>query len=210
MGDAHLRALERRASQDGEEAEARLLRELLRSGALGADRLELAAALGHRAAAIALGVEVELEDPDLREWLWGFLRWGPHTVVRALVGACGRALQSAPEDAELGRLEDVLQDLEAWCNAPDEQTFDHAFTVAGDVQFDGIAGDRGWAYVLGTAVHAAVTAAWIAGKDTGKPFLYKAWEALRSLAEALTEEELRDAIRDHLLDSALGLGGRGH
>jgi hypothetical protein len=206
VGDEHLRALERSASQGGSEAEARLLRERQRAGSLSAERLALAAYLGHEGALLALGETLDPEDPDLREWLWGFMRWGRQGVTRALVAACSYGLQCAPDHPRLGSLEDALETISAWCDDREQGLFalESATEDAGEAQFDVMIEETAILWHVGSAVWNTAMAAWKADtEEPDKPFLYKAWEALDALVRVIDEAELRAVIRSDLTEWAL-------
>lgn len=86
MTDERRRELER---SDDVEDRARLLVERVRAGDLAADRLRLAAYLGHAGARLA--VEGESWEPPtggLRAWVSGLVRYGKEARVRAALAIC--------------------------------------------------------------------------------------------------------------------------
>ncbi|MGE0711495.1 MAG: hypothetical protein AB7N76_24550 [Planctomycetota bacterium] len=109
--DERLRALEREAlAGAGDEAE-RFIHDALRRGAVDRDGLELLAHLGHRSAAEAAGVPVELPDPGALAWLGELGRWGREPLVAAAWAAAVAAQARAPGD----RLaEVVVSDVRTW------------------------------------------------------------------------------------------------
>lgn len=218
MADARLRSLERRVSQGDPEAEPQLLLERVRLGLLARERLELAAALGHAAAARALERTIEREDPDSREWLWNLLPHGRWVVARAILIAARYVLPSfesvwpdelAPRDA--------LEAVEAACDAGAAEALvnaDGLLAAAGHALRAAEVGasiDATGSIAAFAAYHAARTA-WVCQREEAgvKEFLHQVANALNSVLSAGAQEtDLREAIRAELLAWSLddlGLG----
>ncbi len=109
VSDSRIRTLERAWRKSGAEAdEIAYLRARIEAGGLEAERVELAAALGHSPA-----VEAQSEPPpvidttDLRDWVLSLERFGVEASA-LVIGVSGRL--TLPEDAPRGtpRLEGVL------------------------------------------------------------------------------------------------------
>lgn len=91
MSDARLREAERRWRESGAaEDEAAWLRERVRAGELGDDRLRLAAYVGHRPSVLALGA-VPPAPAYVQAWVYGLERWGEEACLRAAIAAARRA-----------------------------------------------------------------------------------------------------------------------
>lgn len=147
MVDATVRDHERRWRETGApDDEVRWLVARARAGELTAERLELAARLGSRAARAALDGRVREWDPpkdDPRAWLMALVAWGDEVLVRALAFAiwaltdpldacpacsvvvapcwtacstCG-APHPAPDPSGLGQ---ALAAVVSWCDEPGE------------------------------------------------------------------------------------------
>lgn len=122
MTDARLRALERVWRETGRsEDEQAWLQARLRAGALGPERLALAAWLGH-APALALTGQAPPPGPEtwtdvwrspLRGFATGFARWGSQALLRAGL-ACCRGVQPVWEAAlpEADELQAAIEPLE--------------------------------------------------------------------------------------------------
>jgi hypothetical protein len=114
VSDDGLRELERRFRATGEPAdEARWLAESLRAGRLARERLELAAFLGHPAAALALGTAAVADQGAVQRWLAAFDDAARVAVVRAAVAGLRASFADVPSPrADLAQ---ALVLLEAWC-----------------------------------------------------------------------------------------------
>ena len=108
MSDARLRALLRRWRETQDEADGvAYLRARLEVGGLEAERVELAAFLGHEVALSALGAREAFPRPsDLRDWVFQLERYGLEACVRAAV-ACLRMILPAEEPEESPRREGI-------------------------------------------------------------------------------------------------------
>lgn len=138
MSDDALRELERRFRASGDPAdEARWLAESVRAGRLARERVELAAFVGHPAAALALGCAPGSHDAGARartdgagspladdeqavtRWLAAFDDAGRIAVVHAAVTLLRASFADVPSPrAELAQ---ALTLLEAWCRSGSAQ-----------------------------------------------------------------------------------------
>jgi tricorn protease-like protein len=114
--DERLRRSERAWREQGDVAsEARHLRERLRVGDLTAEKLELAARVGHEAAKVALG-----QDPAVFDGTWfaELPTWGFETAARGALAAA-RAILTSGGVSEL--VMNVLDQVEAHLHAPKDE-----------------------------------------------------------------------------------------
>ena len=107
MPDSRLRELERSAAGGDDDARAQLLRERVRGGDLGADRLRLAAYLNDPGALLACGEQAS-SGADLVGGGRGLQRWGDEPCVRASAAAADLGL-TLWESWEPGELEPGLR-----------------------------------------------------------------------------------------------------
>ena len=108
MPDSRIRELERSAAGGDEDAKAQLLRERVRGGTLGADRLRLAVYLGDLAALRACDVKRPPSFSDLVAWGRGLQHWGDEACIRASAAAADLGL-ARWESWEPGELEPGLR-----------------------------------------------------------------------------------------------------
>lgn len=124
MSDDARRTGERRTRQSGDVAdEARWLTEEVRAGRLEAERLALAAYLGHAPALGALGLAsaeaVDAPPERLVRWLTGLDRDGRLALVTAAVATLRARFGDVPSPR--ARLAQVLDLLEAYCDGPSDE-----------------------------------------------------------------------------------------
>lgn len=129
MADAELRELERAFAASGAvDDEARWLQAQLRTGALARERVELAAALGHAAAASVVTVTgtPRLSVDHLLHLVrthwppgsgWGSIPLGWQTAVRTTI-ALARALPPFDDPSAGKHSIEALEAAEAWCCCP--------------------------------------------------------------------------------------------
>ncbi len=111
MSDARLRTLERAAAAGDAAAAVELLRAKVRRGQLTAERVELAAYLGHSAARLAApGVPAQPTSPT--RWVEELRRWGWPAALRAALAAARWAWGELPVPAS------TLEVAEAWLRCP--------------------------------------------------------------------------------------------
>lgn len=206
MADESMRRWMRLAGAGDPDAQARLLRERMRSGELPAEKLGLLARLGDPLAAQALGLELPEVRPEPKEWARQLAPLGPEVLVRVAV-ALSRAVLRRDEPYSLR----AIRAAEAWALHPCE-----ARSIAAGQASDAIAGRR-WAIEahLHSSVEAAETAARVAqfaSLPVGPPFTANMdspyWLGLcaRSAIRAAPggEEETSAYLRQELLPWILG------
>lgn len=116
MSDARLRALERRWRETGADAdEAAWLKARLQAGELTRDGLGVAAALGHAAAAQALGEPPAAPPAALMDLLSALREW-PEAFVRAVVALAHAVPAEGPISVDLHQA--ALAAAEAWLADP--------------------------------------------------------------------------------------------
>lgn len=195
MSDDRLRELERAWREAGDVAsEARWLRARLRAGELDPARVELAAGLGHPAAARVL--DRTPGRPDLAELAAALAAGGREACVRAVVGlAWMQPVQAPPFEGPNDRLLEVLDALDAWAAEPTPER-EASAAAAGEAAAE--AAQEGW--YAGRASAIALRACWA----IAEPGLH-ARHAEDALAESAGDEASRRAwVRDEVAPWALG------
>jgi hypothetical protein len=170
----------------------------MKSGKLARDRAGIAAWLGHAGAREALGTLAPPVPPDLAAWLSGFVRWKEATRVRALGGATRRALAAfeavRPGDERPRRAVEAALSYARGEGAPGRATgtaleVEKAASEVpeGAARFAAMA-----AFRLGILVAASEAKKPAADLDA------LAAEVTGALVLALSEEEIRAAVREEL------------
>lgn len=130
MTDARLRELERRARSDGSTDEvAAWLLARLRAGALGRDRLQLAAYCGHEPARLALGVPVVSAPEQLEGWVLGLRPWR-QAPARAALAAARQVLPLAALETDPEATLEVVSGTAALLDDPDRAGAEAALVAA--------------------------------------------------------------------------------
>ncbi len=207
MTDERLREVERRFRETGAtEDEATLLRERVRVGALRPERVILAAALGHPAAAVLHPGRALPTEPD------GLARaldpLGQEVAARAALAVAswaarahweeGRPLRSgsdAPEDRELFAA--CLESVRAWLRDPGEPTARRAAAAAAAVRHSARSSgflEIAWATAM-TATRGIVPWKRISGPLFGALVF-----TVRSLEHVALLEPLREGLLPWLVD----------
>lgn len=202
MGDDALRSSERRwrethAREDGRRYLAQLeragevveaLRVRVAIGALHAERLDLAAHVGHAPARAALGLAAAAALPGLDEWARKLFDWGHAACVRAAVAGARRVLAGwtaigvGDPDADPRR---AIETAEAWlaCPCPRHYAEAEAFNLR--------KGLPGWAWQTVTSSHCAPRSCW------------HHVQALQEAAGVVGDEAVRAAVREALVGWAV-------
>jgi hypothetical protein len=189
MGDAHLRELERRWCATGSaEHEAELLRTLVQTGALEAERLALAAHCGHPAALLIVPARQSAE-ANLRDWALELERWREQAWIRVAIAAARSALGPAPR----GLARRAIALAEDYALQPSSELSDRAL---------GFAVGRRRPEGRLTVRAAFACAASITDVD---PTAQVA-EAMRAAIGVLGVGKVRAAVRDEVVPWALGRG----
>jgi len=220
--EQHLAELKRRWEESGLPAdEAAWLKARTAAGDLPAERLMLAAYLGHEAARTADGDALAAPD-DLAEWVRGLERWGKEVLVRAAVAAARRVLPLwERKRAGDRRPHDAIAAAEAWlaeptperaaaaeraaealgCGKPDS---DEAPVSAAAQTYDANMGVQAAGDLAGEAAHFAADMGEVAD-------LVEAIDMAEVVARVgpsgkVDQDVLRVAIRDAVAPWALGYG----